>query len=50
MSVTLLDIMEEYSPFENDELSEYDVYSKTPPRMKILRKNRERRQREKSIG
>lgn len=42
--------MEDYSPVENDELSEYEMYSKTPPRMKILRKNRERRHRDKNNG
>ncbi|XP_072379939.1 mitogen-activated protein kinase kinase kinase 4 isoform X2 [Diabrotica undecimpunctata] len=37
----------EQSPLENDELSEYDIYSKTPPRTKILRKNRERKNRDR---
>lgn len=38
---------QEHSPLENDELSEYDIYSKTPPRTKILRKNRDRKNRER---
>lgn len=40
--------MDDYSPLDNDELSEYDIYGKTPPRTKILRKNRERKQRDKT--
>ncbi|XP_018572330.1 uncharacterized protein LOC108911791 [Anoplophora glabripennis] len=42
--------MDDYSPLDNDELSEYDIYGKTPPRTKILRKNRERKQRDKQTG
>ncbi|KAJ8933736.1 hypothetical protein NQ314_013829, partial [Rhamnusium bicolor] len=42
--------MDDHSPLENDELSEYDIYGKTPPRTKILRKNRDRKQREKQTG
>jgi mitogen-activated protein kinase kinase kinase 4 len=38
--------MADYSPVDQDyDLSDYDLYSKTPPRTKILRKNRERKQR-----
>ncbi|XP_050500654.1 mitogen-activated protein kinase kinase kinase 4 isoform X2 [Diabrotica virgifera virgifera] len=40
----------EQSPLENDELSEYDIYSKTPPRTKILRKNRERKNRDRQAS
>lgn len=37
--------MDDLSPLETDDLSEYDIYGKTPPRTKILRKNRERKSR-----
>ncbi|EEZ98383.1 mitogen-activated protein kinase kinase kinase 4 [Tribolium castaneum] len=40
-----------YSPIEQDcDLSDYDLYSKTPPRTKILRKNRERKQKHKDTS
>ncbi|KAJ8977698.1 hypothetical protein NQ317_005431 [Molorchus minor] len=42
--------MDDQSPLDNDELSEYDIYGKTPPRTKILRKNRERKQRDKQTS
>ncbi|XP_057666250.1 mitogen-activated protein kinase kinase kinase 4 [Diorhabda carinulata] len=38
---------QENSPVDNDDLSEFDIYSKTPPRTKILRKNRERNLRDR---
>ncbi|CAG9857381.1 unnamed protein product [Phyllotreta striolata] len=41
---------QDHSPLENDELSEYDIYSKTPPRTKILRKNRDRKVRERQTS
>lgn len=35
----------EYYEMENEnDLSEFDIYGKTPPRTKILRKNREKKQ------
>ncbi|XP_031337464.1 mitogen-activated protein kinase kinase kinase 4 isoform X2 [Photinus pyralis] len=37
---------EDSSVEHNDELSEYDIYGTTPPRTRILRRNRARRQRE----
>ncbi|CAG9822697.1 unnamed protein product [Phaedon cochleariae] len=42
--------MDDHSPLETDELSDYDIYGRTPPRTKLLRKNRERKQREKYIS
>lgn len=42
---TLLNQMDALTSSESDELSKYDIYGRTPPRTKILRKNRERKNR-----
>ncbi|CAH1963334.1 unnamed protein product [Acanthoscelides obtectus] len=42
--------MDDYSSLDDDELNDYDIYGKTPPRTKILRKNRERRQKERETS
>ncbi|VEN46850.1 unnamed protein product [Callosobruchus maculatus] len=42
--------MDDYSSLDDDQLNDYDIYGKTPPRTKILRKNRERRQKERETS
>ncbi|XP_074030736.1 mitogen-activated protein kinase kinase kinase 4 isoform X2 [Leptinotarsa decemlineata] len=43
-------IMDIPSSADSDELTEYDIYGKTPPRTKISRKNRERKQKERILS